>query len=555
MENIPAEIPTPPKSKNKNNLVLYIILGVLVVALASVGYYFFQRQNTIEPGVVAQNNKELDSARILLIQPVTGIYPDNLNEAKDVAFNTNLFDGLTNLRNGKIEKALAESWVTVDQNTWRFNLRKNVKFSNGTPFTAKDVKFSIEQAIRNKYPIDAPLVGISTVNMIDDYTVEIKTSTPVPSLILHLNTVPVISMDHFQTKREDETAIGTGPYRLVSFDSQTTLVQDPTTRQNQEVTTNQTIVLTANESYFGEKPAIKNLTYRYLSSADVAKLTQKQIQDTYDIFDFNTIGLATASALVKADYNQVTAPRPTVRALFLNVGSQATKYVTNTRSNPLADKRVRKALHLGLDSDRILKDATLSGRPASQLITQAVFGYNSALKRPARNVVEAKRLLTEAGFPNGFGFTLDFPSNRVPEATSIARQLADLGVTVTFNPLARDPGIKKLFAKDFAVFYSAWASDYFDATSTINTALVTGGEQNYTNFSNKQIDDLAKQINTTQEPAEKLKLLESAMNLVMTEEYPWLPLYEEVDNYGVRKSLVFTPSADANVAGYDLGVR
>lgn len=554
VENLPVNNPqTQIKGKSLPILIIVLIAAAVLIS-GVIAYIVFLSPKAAVKTENSQpsTSKKVDQVNILLNQPISGIYPEIPDENNDESFNTNIFDGLVNYRNGKIVNALAESYITVNPSTWRFNLRKGVTFSNGAAFTSKDVKFSIDQAIQNKWPIFSPLTQIASTTVIDDYAIEFKTSKPVPALINLLSGLPILSKEQYLTKTKTDHAIGTGPYKLVSFDTVNQKVPDSTGKMVDNIT-DETIILEANPNYFGEKPKINKLTYRYLNDTSLAKLSTTDLKTKFQLVDGLTdLPNASYSALLAANYKKIEISQPTVRTIFINVKSGQNKYVS-TATNPFADQKVRKAIYLTLDASRIIKEATIEGKPATQLVSSFIFGYNPNITRSNPDLETAKSLMKEAGFEKGFTTTLDLPGNRVAQGEAIARQLASIGITVTVNPLEKGPGLQKLLKSDYALFFSAWASDYFDSTTTFTEALATKGIQNYTNTSNKAIDDKVTEINSLQDPIARQKSLQEAMLIVM-EDLSWVPLWEEQTSVYVAEPITYNGTTAA-ITGYGIGVK
>ena len=151
---------------------------------------------------------------------VSGFYPWMIRDSASCSLNQNFFNPLVELNpnNLKFVPALAENWYNLDNVTWNFNLRKGVKFHNGNNFTAQDVKFTID-FLRNFSFYNSTLSSLSEVNILDNYTVEMKTKEPNPIFLYDLLLVNILSKEYINEIDEtNETwPIGTGPYKLVEY--------------------------------------------------------------------------------------------------------------------------------------------------------------------------------------------------------------------------------------------------------------------------------------------------------------------------------------------------
>jgi peptide/nickel transport system substrate-binding protein len=148
-----------------------------------------------------------DLVTIAQFVPFAGVFPNSAAEFNDVVFNNNVFEGLGRVVGGEVKPALATSWTNPDNSTWRFKLRNKVKFHNGDSFTAADVKYSIDEALKNNWPNAFNLGTVKSVTVVDDYTVDIKTTTPDPVLLNRLVFAFIVSEKQFKEKKKGEKSL------------------------------------------------------------------------------------------------------------------------------------------------------------------------------------------------------------------------------------------------------------------------------------------------------------------------------------------------------------
>lgn len=469
-------------------------------------------------------NQDIAQATILLEKPITGLYPNSNNDTRDQGFNTNLFDSLLTLTNGKLETSLASSWRNLDQNTWRFTINKNAKFSNGNNLSTKDIKFSIEMAIKNNWPIPDPLKQISEVTIVDNSTVEIKTKTPLPNLLVLLSGLPIISGSQYTSKPATENALGTGGFKVTSFE----------TKKEGDQITQQSIVLEPNPNYQGRASKVKKLVYRYLNSNEIVKLSFEDLKNNFDLIETKALPQELRDKLLTTNFSKTLIPQPSVSILILNPNEVAKQY-TSASTNPFGHIRVRKAINLALSPSQIISEAKVDSRTPSQLATSVVFGFNPTLHRTATNQGDAIKMLREEGFGSGFTLNLALSQDKIAEGQAIAKELKEIGITVKLNLL--NPDNEKVVAKEgnFAAYYRNWADDFFDTTYTFTSALFNRS------FSNPKIAAKVSGINNSFDITGREKKLGEAMSLAM-DDMIWVPVLSNATAVLVKDSFNLIPS-------------
>ena len=305
-----------------------------------------------------------------------------------LSYMANFFDGLLQRKgaDGELMPALAERWERPDELTWKFYLRKGVTFHNGNPFNAEDVKFSFER-LSNPEVSEFLNTGkqIETVEVVDEYTVSIKTKTPIPWFANNMHQVFIMDKESTESRDPGDVMvkpIGTGAYKL------------------DEWVKGSYVRLTANEDYWEGAPQLKQVEVRPIteSSTRFAALVSGQADIVtgvpVELFD----------KIVTNPKLEVVS-RPARRSIFLALG--------NKEGDPWADIRVRQAIYMAINEDEIIEKVMRGhATPAAQVPDPPTIGYNADLERLPFDPEKAKALLKEAGFENGFEITLTGPNDR-----------------------------------------------------------------------------------------------------------------------------------------------
>jgi peptide/nickel transport system substrate-binding protein len=333
-----------------------------------------------------------------------------------------IFDSLTKFnRQGQIEPWLAVGWERADGNTWRFKLRPGVTFSNGTPFTAQSVVDTAEYLIGRAKPnegVARELPKLVSARAVDPLTVEIVTAAPSPLFPRYasLFLIPdMIALDAVGMEQFAKAPVGTGPYQLNSWSPAQ-------------------VSLSAFDKSW-RKPRIPKLEIRVLPET-IARL-QAVLSDQVGIA--TPLGPDEYEALLAAGQQSWALADDTVNGIAL---------VTTRETSPFKDVRVRRALNMAINRAPML-DAIFAGqaKPANQPATRSEFGYNPDLPPFAYDPVKAKALLTEAGYPSGFKFTMETTSifaAQLSYVQQVAAELKKVGVSMEIRPIASPQHLKNV---------------------------------------------------------------------------------------------------------------
>jgi peptide/nickel transport system substrate-binding protein len=492
------------------------------------------------------------AADVTSVDPHYHIYSPNQNIA-DHVFNR-LIERNDQLR---MIPGLALSWKPVDELTWEFKLRPNVTFHDGSPFTADDVAFSIDRVPTVKDspgPFTIYTKEIASVTVVDPLTIRFKTHRPHALLPNDLSVLPIIpkklgagvtSADFNSGK----AAIGTGPYKLVKF-----LRGDR-------------IELVRNEAFWGKKPQAQSLVFKILTNdaSRVAALLSNDVQviDAVPVADIKRLSENQEISVLQ---------RVGTRLIFLyfDLVRSPSPFVTDSAgqplaNNPLKDVRVRKAISRTIDREmiraRVMEGAS---RPTAQLVIPGLSGYSESLKNEAPDIEAAKKLLSEAGFPNGFTLTLHGPNNRYVQDDAIlqtvAQMLGRIGVTVKVEAMPAAVFFPRNNKGDFSFSMSGWIPDSGEASSPLRALLATRnkdkgfGAFNANGYTNPKVDELVEKALAALNDGDRDKLLQQATELALADQ-AISPLHHQVNVWAARKSVRYSGRSDERTYGFDFQLQ
>ena len=353
------------------------------------------------------------------VQSAFVVDPHVLFLGPNMAMARNLFDSLVGRdADGHWIPALAVSWKQLDPLTWAFALRRDVRFSDGSAFTAEDVLASVRRIPslpNNPGPYTSNLRTITGIVADDPFTLHVTTDRPNPLLPGQFTNVFVLSKVMADAAPEDFSAgrasIGTGPYRLVSFRYSDMAVLEP------------------NPYYRAPAPTWQRVTIRVIGNdaSREAALLSGDLDLIENVPPEDVVRLrGTAGISVFA--------RPTDRVAFLlpNVARDTLPLLTDRQGsalagNPLRDIRVRQAISLGLDRKALVSRALSDqGVATMQLVPEGFGGWDPSVGVPAADPAGSRRLLAEAGYPDGFGMTLACPNDRWVDDARVCQGIAQM---------------------------------------------------------------------------------------------------------------------------------
>ena len=440
--------------------------------------------------------------------------------------------------------ALAQSWKAISDTVWEIKLRPGVTFTNGQPFTAEDVAFSIGRApnVPNAPASYGSAVrSVEKVEIVDPLTVHIHTKGPAPFLPIDLSILAMVSRKVGEGATTEDynsgkAAIGTGPYRLSAYRA------------------NDTVEMVRNDAWWGPKPDWEKVTMKFLPNpgSRSAALLSGGV-DMIDLPSPNDLPRFQTDDRFRVWSHQG------VRLVYLapNVSGETLPSATGNdgqplAANPLKDVRVRTALSIAINragiTKRVMQD---TAAPNGQFLPPGAYSYASQVPVPPYDPAQARKLLAEAGYPNGFKVVLPVSSNARPTdpvaAQAIAQMWTQVGVqtSVETMPLAAySPRAAKM---EFAFSMFGWGAaghsghPLVNVVNTYDRAKLTGSF-NRSGYSNPEVDEITAKALSTMDDKERERLLTDAVALSM-KDVAIIPLYQLTNFWVTRKGISYRPSA------------
>jgi len=499
--------------------------------------------------------------RIGLSSEPTSMDPHYHQATPNDAMTSHMFETLVG-QDAKMDliPRLATAWKPVDDTTWEFTLRDGVKFSNGQPFTAQDVLFTFCRVVNNEQSISSSYPSIvqkfADVQVRDGNTLVIKTRQPYPLLPNDLTRMGMlwngiaehgpISFDlknkcgvtgawptvaDFNTGR---SVIGTGPYTLKSYVKGTA------------------IELTRNDAYWGAKPAWKDVKMVPVPAAG-PRLTGLLAGD-FDLIE-NPAARDVKRISETPGFGHVITPSVRVVYFQPDVARNPSPGVKAADGkNPLQDVRVRRAISMAIDrktiADRIMDGAAT---PANQFLPDGMFGTLPKPPELKYDPTAAKKLLAEAGYPNGFELTVSSTNDRyINDAQitqAVAQYLSRVGIKTTVDTMTRSVYFPKRAKREFSFAMGGWSSETGEASSFLQYWVSAFdkehglGTSNYGGYDNPEFDRVFKRALVTVDPAAREKLLQESLTLALAD-LPSIPLHFESSIWAFRKGLTYEGRAD-----------
>ncbi|WP_102225392.1 ABC transporter substrate-binding protein [Acidimangrovimonas sediminis] len=457
----------------------------------------------------------------------TAMDPGFLRESATIV--DNIFDTMVERDSQmKLEPGLALSWKSINPTTWEFKLRPGVKFTDGEPVNAEAVKFSLDRVLNpdNHAPTISYIRTISKVEVVDPMTVRITTSGPDPLLPTRMSRYPayIVPPKYLKEHGRDYFAshpVGSGPYELEKF------------------VPGQSVELKANDDYWRGAPSIKTVTFKTIP--DATARTTALLNGEADIIEDLPVNLV---PMVQASPNdQVVDVKNGGLTIYLGlVMSQ----------KPLDNLKVRQALNMAIDRKTIVNDilhgmATVSGTQVGKFD----FGYTD-IPAPKYDPAAAKKLLAEAGYPNGFTITLESTHRYLNDdavATAIAQMFGDIGVKVKQKVLDWSVYLQEVPRKG-PIFMLGWGSTQtLDADAAIYPIMHSG--EPYSTASIPELDKLLDKSRKIVDPSKRAEVLKQVQELA-AKDVPLITLYQQDAVYGKAKDVVFSGRADARIPVYTI---
>ena len=483
--------------------------------------------------------------RLALSDDATTLDP----HAADLAINNrllnNIYEGLVwRDKDFKLAPALALSWSQPDAKTWRFKLRPDVKFHDGSAFSADDVVFTVARAMHPLSNKKWAVQGVAAARKVDALTVDLVMAEPSPVLLLHLAGLHImskswsakhgVSLPQNYNDREETHAVrnanGTGPFMVTSrqLDVKTVLSEH-------KEWWNRSAPERGNVATVEWTPIKSNSTrMAALMTGSIDFVLDPPVQDRERIKNMPTTKL------------QVTSEP---RTIFLAIDQfrNELQYSNVKGKNPFKDLRVRQAIAHAIDVNTLI-DKVLRGygRPTALLVGQEVQGYSADIdKRLPYDLARAKKLMAEAGHANGFEVTFDCV-NQTPFSElcqGIAPMLATIGIRMNINVMSFTHIFPKIDRNDTSGLIMGYGASTIDAQGVLTSLLGSKGkansgrgDSNWGRYSNAKFDTLLDQIGREADVAKRNQFLREAL-VIQRDDLAVIPLYQVKVAWALRKNI------------------
>lgn len=470
--------------------------------------------------------------------------PHSQNEGPTISMNGQIYESLVTRDSSlALQPELAVSWESGSDG-WTFKLREDVRFHDGSAFTAEDVAFSFERALHEASDFKEQAKNVVAVEIIDEYTVKLMTDGPNPILPNQLTSIFIMDKDWSEAnnvaapqdfKAEEETfavrnANGTGPFTLVS-------------RAPDELT-----VLARNPGWWGEgmfPGNIDRIEYRPISNAAtrVAALLSGEVDFVLDppLQDIERIKAAEGLGVKSV---------PQVRSIFFGMDQGVDKLrSSNAEANPFKDVRVREAMNLAIDKVAIQR-VVMEGLsfPTGMITSPGVLGNTPDNDAPYPFDPErAMALLTEAGYPDGFSVRLDCPNDRYNNDEKICQaavsMLARIGVDVTLDAVSKAQHFPKIQKRETDFFLLGWGVPTLDSHYVFSYLLAKDGSWNATGYDNARLNEITEAITSEIDIDKRTAMIAEAWDIVKAE-MPYVPLHHQVLAWGISDAVEIEIAAD-----------
>lgn len=476
-----------------------------------------------------------ESIRIAVPYELSTLDPHARNTVSSFAILSNIYEALvTKDPDMGILPSLAETWENPDALTWVFHLRPHAKFHTGKPVTAADVVFSINRLLRDEtLEMRTFLQHVQQVDASDTRTVVIRTNRPYRILLNKLSFVLIVPQG-FSPPSSGPPADGSGPYQLVDW------------------MPGQRIRLRRIEGHW-TRPMVQDVEFALGCSPEDA--IDGLLSGRYQLVQCNT---KKAESLVRPPrYRVIRHDNIYVKFLGYDLARQITPFCS-VAPNPFRNKKVRRALALGLDRRRLLESLSTYGAPAAQPVPRFIFGFDPAIPEPRHDRERALATLREAGLEGGFEVTLHTRQILSEAAAQVKEQLGSIGVRVDVRTLPDPDFFDAVNHRNASLWLSRWGcpsgdvSDLLDMYVHSADSLRQWGVNNYSGYSDPEMDRRIESAAGIEKPEDRRQALQRIVRTLM-EELVLIPLYNDQDVYAFEASLAWRPRNDSYIRAAEIG--
>ncbi len=479
----------------------------------------------------------------------TSMDPHSLNESLQLSITGNVYEPLVG-RDKKLglAPALATKWAQTSPNVWRFDLRRGVKFHDGTPMTADDVVFSFKRAAGDGSDMKGYTSAMKEMRKVDDFTVELETTAPFPILPDVISLVYVMSKKWCEDNKAEKPvdrrkgientasfrSNGTGPYRLRE--------RQPTTRS----------VFVRNPTYWDKiEGNVDEVVFTPIGN-DATRVAA-MLSGEIDMME--PVPLQDVERL-KSNPNIAVMQGPELRTIFLGMDQKRDElqFSSVKGKNPFKDKRVRQAFFQAIDIEaikaRVMRGAST---PTALMIAPGIKGFVPDLnKRLAHDTEAAKKLLAEAGYPSGFEVGMNCPNDRYVNdgeiCQAVAANLARIGVKVNLQAESKATYFPKILRRDTSFYLLGWTPGTYDAHNALSNLMATPtdkgqGQFNLGSYSNAKVDELTLKVQSETDQTKRNAMIAEAFKL-HADDLGHIPLHQQALAWAMKKNVTLVQLAD-----------
>jgi len=480
--------------------------------------------------------------RVADVGDVQSMDPHSLNETLQLSFTGNIYEGLVGRgKDMALVPALATKWTQTAPTVWRFELRKGVKFHDGTPFTADDVVFSFKRGQSDGSDMKGYTSPIKEVRKVGENAVDIETNAPFPILPDTLTSIYMMSKKWCEENKAERPvdrrkgventasfkSNGTGPYRLKE--------RQPSTRT----------VIVRNFNYWDKVEGnVDEVVFTPIGN-DATRVAA-MLSGELDVME--PVPLQDVDR-VKAGGNFTVLQGPELRTIFLGMDQKRDELLFSSvkGKNPFKDKRVRQAFYQAIDIEaiksRVMRNAAT---PTAEMIGPGVRGFQPDMnKRLPYDVEASKKLLAEAGYPNGFEVGMNCPNDRyVNDAAicqAVAANLARVGVKVNLQAETKNTYFPKILRRDTSFYLLGWTPSTTDAHDAMYNLMASPtdkgqGQFNLGSYSNPKFDELTAKVQSETDLTKRNEEIREAFK-IHQDDVGHIPLHQQALAWAMKKNV------------------
>lgn len=452
--------------------------------------------------------------------------PHAANDGNSLYVMNAMYDTLVALdKELEVQPALAESFEQIEDTVWEAKIREDVTFHDGSKLDAEVVKANLDRVLDPDIgsPVAFLFDMIESVEVEDDYTVHITTKYPFSALPLHL-AHPGGHMISLESIEADYEAIENGEEAFASVN------ENPVGTgyfKYEERKHGEYINLVKNDDYWGEEAKVDSVTFKVVPE-DMTRIAELETEEADLIYPVN------ANDIERIDSNDGTYVQQTDSASMSYIGM-------NTEREPFDNTKVRQAISMAIDK-KVVNDGVTDGvaLEAAGPLAPTVFGYSDDLKPLEFNPDEAKELLSEAGYEDGFSATvLAYDRITADLAEIVQEQLKEIGVDLNIEMMETGAYLEATANGDVDMYVGSWGTVTLDADYGLYPMFHSenvGAPGNRSFFENDDVDELLEEARKTTDDDERLELYEEAQQIII-DEAPIIPIYHSVLLAGLRDNV------------------